>query len=198
MNENKSVPLIAICGHPGVGKSTLQTILAQDYGIVPVDDGAIIREHVMQILDLDYETVSTQEGKARKVRFCGRDWVVREALGEYGNLIEAMFGEHAIPRIAVRRVLREHAEHSKNIGYSFGSVRRNQGQVYQDTPGGAVVEITRPGVAESPYEFDRYDTSLVRFRIHNDIEGVEALRQKVAHSDLAAWIRNHRERKEKT
>lgn len=153
---------IALCGNPKSGKSLAQEILKELYGTAPVDDGAPLREFAMQNLGLTRDQVFTQSGKLETVEILGRQWQVRELLGELGNRYEGMFGKDILPFIAINR-----ADQAKAPSFSFGSVRRDQGRMYQ-ARGGIVIEIVNPGAGPSNYEFDQYDRSIVDYRVMND------------------------------
>lgn len=158
--------MIALCGAPGAGKTEVQAYLAQTYGVHPVDDGHPLRDFAVRHLGLSAGDVLTQAGKASvRVFPGGRHLRVREALGELGNRIEELFGPDAIPEMAYNWA-KHHAQVSRCAGYSFGSVRRQQGRFYGER-GAVVVEIVRPGcVIEN--EFDEYDPTLASLTIYNN------------------------------
>lgn len=165
--------LIAICGAPKAGKSVVQTFLAREYGVKPVDDGAPLRDFAVRHCGLTGHQVYTQEGKADYVVLPGgRGMLVRKFLGELGNSIEALMGPEAIPEMALLQCQAAGA-------YSFGSTRRKQGAVFK-RHGGKVIEIVRPG-CEIVNEFDRYDQSLVDFSIPNTGD-IRQLERRVAHA----------------
>ncbi len=161
MPKNLPPRVIALCGHPGSGKSTAQRLLEERFGVIPVDDGWPMRDVAIEHLGFTREDVTTQEGKARTVEFAGKEFQVRWFLGEFGNCIEALLGPDAIPLMAARRL-----EPGKI--YSIGSCRRDQGLVWKKL-GGIVVQIDNPAVAPSQYEFDRFDEGLVNCVITNDL-----------------------------
>lgn len=172
---------IALCGHPKSGKSTTQKILQLNFGVYQVDDGLVLREFAVKELGLSWFQVSTQTGKAETVERFGRTWTVRELLGQFGNAIEGVFGKHALPHMAIQK-------HEKDAGpFSYGSVRRDQGRVYQDA-GGIVIEIQNPEALPSPHEFDRFDSSIVDYIIVNDglARGLDA---QAAYRDLEEKVR---------
>lgn len=180
----KNIPnYIALCGHPGSGKSLVQAILNKDYGTTGVDDGLPLREFAVRNLGLTWDQVMTQEGKKETVIVCDKPWIVREILGELGNRFEAMFGKWIMPEMALNRV-KPYAYPGSS--FSFGSVRRDQG-LYYKRHGGIVIGIDRPDVTPSPFEFDKFDPSVVDYWITNDAplrglsftEGYEDLRAKV-------------------
>lgn len=102
----------------------------------------------------------TQEGKDGMTEVCGMPMKVREVLGRAANSLEREFGEDIMAWLAVKGCRPD--QH-----YSFGSVRRQQGRVYKSL-GGIVIGIRRPGVGPSPFEFDRFDESVVDIWIEND------------------------------
>lgn len=162
--------LIGLCGHPKSGKSEVQRILAEEYGIIPVDDGFVLRKFAVDNLGLTWDDVMTQEGKANYTRILGRDWQNRDILGTLGKKLEDMFGEHIMPMIAVNAC-------DPDGFYSFGSVRKTQGHYYNQR-GGVVIEVIRPGALPSGYDFDKYDQSAVKRTILND-GSLEDLRVEV-------------------
>lgn len=157
---NNLPDIIALCGNPKAGKSEIQKILQQEFNYQPVDDGAIIRRFGMSELGLTHDQVYTQAGKLETVEIMGRVWTVRELLGVYGNQLEAMFGKHVMPYFGTRNL-------DPNQFYSFASVRRDQGAFYKER-GGVVIGVRNPTAGPSPYEFDRFDESLVDIWIDND------------------------------
>lgn len=151
---------IAICGNPKSGKTEVQNILQEVYGVTPVDDGRVIRRFAIDYLGLTEDDVYTQAGKAGFVDILGKNWQVRDILGSYGNQLEAMFGKHVMPMLGTRTL-------PEGGNYSFGSVRRDQGLFYQKA-GGIVIWVKDATVGPSPYEFDSFDTSIVDFVLNND------------------------------
>ncbi len=202
---SRTSTLIALCGAPGSGKTTTQRLLTELFGIEPVDDGDIIRRHVMDLTGLTPDDVYSQEGKLRHVTVFGKKWQVRQLLGEYGNLVEALLGDEAIPEIAIRSVLRQNVTPSGQFwgdnkspnGYSFGSVRRQQGAAYKRA-GGVVVEVLSGLKEASEWEFDSYDRSLVDFTIHNPGTSLEGLRRAILQSPLTDWINGARDTRLRT
>jgi hypothetical protein len=162
MTHDVTIPrYIALCGNPGAGKSEVQRILRESYGVQPVDDGHAIRAIAVEHMGLTWDQVRTQAGKRETVELAGKDWVVRDLLGQIGNQLEALLGPHAMPFLSERLVA------DKSGSFSFGSVRRDQGRYYQER-GGVVIEIVNPKAGPSAYEFDRYDPSVVDVTIQND------------------------------
>jgi hypothetical protein len=187
--------IIAICGLPKSGKSTLQDILHRKYNVRPWDDGSILRQHMQRISGLNIEEFATQEGKKRQSIIGSVLWEHRKALGEYGNLLEAMFGENIIPEIACREI-QQHFQESRDIRtlhsiergvYSCASVRRKQGVTYKKY-GGIVVEVIRPGVEPTGNEFDEYDQSLVDVTLLNKGNTVEEFERQIEKSALPEMI----------
>lgn len=172
---------IALCGLPGSGKSTVQEILRSNHGVYPVDDGWPLRDICVRYLNLSTQQVCSQEGKKEFVDILDKNWQVREILGEMGNRLEAMFGEHIIPFMVTNSLV-------GNGPYSFGSCRKSQGWFYKSL-GGIVIEVRRPGIAPSPFAFDRFDADAVDYVIENNgsIEDLPA-----AVEDLVAMIGAHR------
>ena len=175
MFEQTPVPtfprLVALCGHPKSGKSEVQLTLNKVFGYQPVDDGFALRKFAVESLGLSWDDVQSQAGKARSTQILGLEWINREILGEFGNRLEVMFGEHIMPFMATRHL-------NPNQLYSFGSVRKTQGAFYKDL-GGVVIGVRRPGVGPSGYAFDLFDESLVDHWIDND-GTLDDLRMKAA------------------
>ncbi len=173
---------IAICGNPTSGKSTAQRLLHNALGYVPVDDGRPLRDIAVKWLGLTEHQVTTQVGKLEMVEINGRQWQVRDVLGEIGNAFEEKFGGDVIPLMAMQHygLLGE----ISRGGYSFGSVRRKQGHFYR-RHGGMVIEIERPGVGPSSFEFDRYDKDAIDFTVINDTS-VEELEARLCDA-VAQW-----------
>lgn len=155
--------LIAICGYPGAGKSTVQKILADKYSVQPVDDGLALRRFCVDSLGMSWDDVQTAEGKSSFVEILGKRWQRRKILGEIGNQLEEMFGDHIMPFMATRSL-----EPSKS--YSFGSVRKNQGEFFRQA-GGVVIGVRNWAVGPSPHAFDRFDEDLVDVWIENNYVG---------------------------
>lgn len=170
---------IGLCGNPKSGKSEVQRILNKFYQYIPIDDGEVLRQFAMKYLGLSESDVYTQEGKAEYTNILGKEWQNRDILGTLGKQLEDMFGEHIMPFISTRGL-------DGQGYYSFGSVRKTQGQFFLDN-GGLVIEIVNPGAGPSPYDFDKYDSKLCQVRITNDAmylgatkeQGIRDLEDKV-------------------
>lgn len=152
--------IIALCGNPKSGKSTAAELLSETYGYTIVDDGLPLRKIAMEYLGLTENQVFTQGGKQEFVNLNGRDWQVREILGEIGNAFEEKFGGDIIPLMSFS-TMRE-GEH-----YVLGSVRREQGHFWADK-GAIIIEIENPEAGPSSFEFDLYSKSAVQHRVIND------------------------------
>ena len=160
MSRIRKIPhIIAICGLPGSGKSEVQKRLSSK-GIIPIDDGAPLREFAINNLGLTVADVYTQDGKLRTTRLLNKEWQHRQLLGDLGVQLEAMLGENIMPFMATRKLWTHQS-------YSFGSVRRRQAEFYKSL-GGFVLGVRRPDVEPSPYEFDQFDESLIDMWIEND------------------------------
>ncbi len=160
-------PIIALCGYPKAGKSTVQKILADLYDVVPLDDGLPLREIAMNYLGLTHEQATTQEGKAETVDINGTPWLVRDVLGQIGNAMEEKFGGDVIPLMAVNRFgLDRTGSIERRQSVSFASVRRQQGWFWRKR-GALVIEVRRPG-AEMGAEFNAYDPLAAHCWIEND------------------------------
>jgi len=162
-NTTPTLPrFIAICGNPKSGKSLVQEILFQNYGVQPIDDGEPMRDFAIRHLGLTYEDCYTQEGKLRFTNVLGEDWQNRKILGELGNRFEEMFGKHIMPWMAVQKTK------GRPGSFSFGSVRRDQGAFYKSQGPALILEVDNPLASPSPYEFDRFDREIVDIRLNND------------------------------
>lgn len=171
--------IVALCGHPRHGKSTVQVFL-QELGIRPLDDGRPIRLEGMKRFGLTWEQVSTQEGKLQIIEAFGRQMEVREALGLIGKENEDTDPGHWAERAL--ELLREEGDGGP---VSFGSVRRTQGFSYRDR-GGLVIEIRDPRKPDSPYDFDHYDPLAITHTVVND-GTLEQLRARV-HSIVRPYL----------
>ncbi len=156
----KTPKIVALCGKPGSGKSTAAELLKEAYGYKIVDDGLPLRKMAMDYLGLTEDQVFTQDGKLEMVSLNGRDFQVREILGEIGNAFEEKFGGDIIPFMSLNQM--QDGEH-----YVLGSVRREQGHFWADQ-GALVIEIDNPEAEVSKFEFDRYSTAAVQHTVLND------------------------------
>ena len=166
---------IAICGHPGSGKTEVQNILEDEFGVMPIDDGHALRAFAVNNLpDVTWTDVITQEGKMREITVCGVKMTVRKFLGDLGQALEDRFGEAIMPEMALNA-----ADNILDQVFSFGSVRKNQAETYLATGQAVVIEVIRPGVGPSGNVFDLYNEQLVIMQIHNS-GTLEQLRQRVS------------------
>ena len=152
--------LVALCGWPQSGKTTLAEYLSDEYGAQVVDDGAILREACMALYGLDWGDLYTQEGKAKTIKVCDKVYTHRQLAGHLGNLLEQFYGEQFVPEQTLRRLLKHTPELDGAPFYVFPSVRRTQGITWRNA-GGMVVAIERPGLKFSGNDFDAFDESLV-------------------------------------
>lgn len=175
-----SIPkIIGLCGNPTSGKTTAAEIINDVYGHEIADDGRPLRMIAINYFGLTPEQVFTQEGKLEKVTLNGREWTVREILGELGNAFEEKFGGDIIP-------IMSHNALPKGSYATFGSVRREQGKFWRDR-GALILEIINPDAGPSPYEFDRYNPDYAHHRIIND--GLSrGLSKEEARRDLTAKL----------
>lgn len=177
-------PLIAIVGQPGAGKSLVQGILAEEFGIAAVDDGNVLRQMAVMLFDLSEDDVLTSEGKKRTVRVNNEERTVRWILGELGNALEERFGRGVVAEWAIRTALehwrRTDAAARPRGGYSFGSVRKMQPWTYLHH-GGFVLEVVRHDIDRSPHAFDSYAKGAIDYTIVNPGDSVENLRAVLRH-----------------
>lgn len=152
--------LIALCGHPGSGKTKVAEILAAQYGYAISDDGLPLRKIAMDHLGLTWNQCFTQDGKLEKLDLIGREWEARQVLGEIGNAFEEKFGGDIIPYMSYRGQDPEQR-------YVMGSVRREQGQFWA-SKGALVVEVVNAYVKPSKFEFDYYNPRHVHRHIQNN------------------------------
>lgn len=161
MPFNTNIPrIIALCGKIKSGKSTAADLLKEAYGYKIVDDGLPLRKIAMDYFGLTETQVFTQEGKMEMVNINGREWQVREILGEIGNAFEEKFGNDIIPLMSLNQMNDEDC-------YVLGSVRREQGHFWADQ-GGMVIEIDNPDAQETQFEFDNYSEAAVHHTVLND------------------------------
>lgn len=159
--------LIALCGPPKAGKSTVQKILHETYGIEPHDDARLLRQTAMRVYGFTWEQVSTQEGKASIVEIAGKRADVRHFMGELGLAIERIHGSNFFP-------WRE-LEHLKSVYgpnfergpiLSFGSARLEQPRFFREN-GALVIEVLCDKVQASRNPYDVYDGSPAHIVIRN-------------------------------
>lgn len=151
--------LIALCGKPTSGKTTVAELLRDTLAYNIADDGLPLRHIAMQHLGLTHHQCFTQEGKLEAVALNGRQWTAREVLGEIGNAFEEKFGGDIIPMMTHRSL-------TKTGRYVMSSCRRDQCGYWRNQ-GALVLEILNDDVPESPYEFDRYDPGYAHAQIAN-------------------------------
>lgn len=156
---------IALCGHPGAGKTEVAGILQKVYGFTIVDDSRCLRDAAIALYGLTEEQVNTQTGKTSYVEVCGRRFQVRQLLGDLGKDQEDRFGEQFTPETAVSSA-QQLAKTTSAKRFVFPSVRKTQGITYK-RHNGIIIEIDRPGTKPSQYVFDRFDSSLVDLVISN-------------------------------
>lgn len=187
---NKPI-IIALCGVPKSGKTLVQQLLHKHWGVVPWDDGDILRQHLVEISGLPIESFTTQEGKSSQSVIGDVQWEHRRALGEYGNALERMFGDQIIAHIACRRIFEHFLSQGANLGlharkscvYSCASVRKNQGVTYKSN-GGIVVEVLRDSAADTGNGFDLYNRDIIDLTIENHTTSQDELLEQIETSGL--------------
>lgn len=168
--------IFAICGQPKSGKTTLAQLLKKKLGYEIIDDAQPLRSIATRHFGLSSADVMTQSGKLKQVEFMGRQWTVRQILGEIGNALEDKFGVNVIPELAYRRI-RRMMERKSVEHFVVPSVRRDQG-IFWQSKGAIVVEIYNPNVPVSTFEFDQYNKSIIDIRLINDFDP-----ERIADSD---------------
>lgn len=160
--------IIGICGFPTHGKSTAQRFL-EILGVEARDDGDILRTKVAEQFNLTWGDVSTQEGKLKVITgLDGQPTTIRKLLGEYGNVLEARYGENYIAEEAIRKLISERSAASSVQPASFGSIRKSQPSAYK-AAGGFIIEVLDPRKPVSPlHNFDEFDRDDVDVIIFND------------------------------
>lgn len=166
---------IALCGYPETGKSTVQDILNDLAGVIPVDDAKPFREVAKMMYGLTDFDVSTQKGKSSYINVCGEKIQIRKIIGDIGTYFEEKHGTEFKAELAVKNALKN-PEYNDDTILSFGSCRLNQGHVYKRN-GGIVVEVLRDG-KKANHDFDIYDKSAVDITLYNN-SSIEDLKQQI-------------------
>ena len=193
----KLPPFIALCGHPGSGKTTAAEIICEAFECEILDTGGPLREIAMNYLGLTRQQVYTQESKASIVQVNGVEWPVRKILGDLGKQLEDMFGEEVMPFMShqlIQRRLTKVFDENDMPTFVDPSCRKIQAH-YWKRHGGLVIGINNPLAGPSPYDFDKFDETAVDVWIENDglargMEPHEALRDlegKVVNTILQ-WV----------
>lgn len=159
--------MIGLCGHPGHGKSTVQSIL-KTMGVEPIDDSIALRNLAMDRWNLTKHQVTAQEGKSQIIEAYGERMTVRKAMGLLGKEFEQENPNYWID-LAI-----DGLETTRPV--SFGSVRMNQGLSIKKH-GGVVVEVRNLWRAPSGHDFDQYNREIVDLVIDNsgDLENLRSL-----------------------
>ena len=162
--------IIALCGRPGSGKTTLAKILKCNLGYEIIDDAMPMRDIAMRHFGLTPEDVFTQHGKRKNIEFMNEDWTVREILGQIGNALEDKFGPDVIPTMAFMQMNKEQNAHKNFV---LPSVRRKQG-LFWESKGALVVEVYNPYIIDRrPFAFDQYDKSAIELQVTNNFNPAE-------------------------
>lgn len=172
-----SVPsIIALCGNPDSGKTTVAGLLESQYGYEPVDDGAPLREIAVKYMGFQHHQAYTQEGKLEFVELDDKKFQCRQVLGETGSAFESKFGDNILGDIAYRTSIKSGLNQGRK--FSLGSVRRDQG-LFWKSKGGIVVEVLNENSRVSEFEFDKYNRDCIDFQIENDGKSMENLLKQI-------------------
>lgn len=138
-----------------------KTILGKTYEIKDLYDN-------MQSMVIEFHKTSPEVMKNRKI------------LGQFGLLFENYYGHLFFPEIAIQKAYKMY-ENEEMPTISFGSVRADQGKIYQQH-NGLVVEIKRPGYDVAHNDFDQYNKSIIDITINNpgDKEPLENLIKEIS------------------
>lgn len=172
-------PFIAVCGDPHSGKTEVQHILQQDYGVIAIDSARIIRDTAKLLYGLTESDVSTQTGKAIMTKVGDRFYTVRELIGRVGCFLEAQHGEHAVIELTLRTLSDFHRRHLECGGSLSFSVRMRQAALLRDA-GGVCLGVRSSRGIPSHLASDHYEVSLIDHWIEHDGIDRDYLRQAVA------------------
>lgn len=151
--------IIALCGYPCSGKSTLQRYFAERYGFSAIDDAGFIRQEAMRRHSLTLEDVSTEDGKQKLIETENGVRTVRAIMADISDEFIAAYGTQYKPQQALLA-----AQGQDRV--CFASVRRDEAKTYRDA-GALIIEIMRPACGPLT-QADDYDRTLVDITLHND------------------------------
>ena len=171
---------ICLNGWPKAGKDEVAKIFGKHLNAETVDDGLPLRLAAPHLYGFDQSWPFSQEGKMKMVQTPTGPRSVRDLLGTLGNQQEAEFGNGFMPFRALQLAAEVEARAGHDMHFVFPSVRKDQGQFYQEFAPGQVtiIQVDRPDVEPSPFAFDIWDRTKVDAVIHND-GSLEALEQSV-------------------
>lgn len=172
--------IIAVCGPPQAGKSTVADIISKHYGYDVCDDAKYVRDATKAYYQLLDWHVYTNEGKKSYVKVpTGEVWMVRDLMAHVGDFVEELHGDRFKPLLAIQ----QNSPNSKGI--IFPSVRGDEGYVYKEY-GGVVIEVvgSQNHIASTS---DEYNKNAVDYTIVNN-ETIDKLQQKVV--ELFSAIQN--------
>lgn len=155
--QRKSFPttysnLIGLTGKPGSGKSEVSRILTQKYNFQLIDTKDKLRMICSEITGIPYSTFQNTAGKASLYQGI----TLRELMGEVANSIENILGFDYFPKEALKQY--------KGGWAVVDSLRKDQALAF----GGKIVEVTSRRSLKSNFSFDKYDRSLIHYKLVNN------------------------------
>lgn len=166
--------LIALCGYPKAGKSTVQKLITERYGFKTVDDSRPLRDAAKILFSLSEWHVNTQEGKSQTIRTLDGEKTIRQILGELGDHAERI-DPFALPRRAIEAI----RQNDPTGDFVFASVRKSQNAYLKSEHDAFIIEVRRRGCTALG-DFDRYDRAPIDLTIDNDFMNTAQLRHALA------------------
>ena len=162
--------IIALCGYPNSGKTTVQHML-HDHGYQSIDDAAPLRRAAEALYGLPIGITDTQEGKASRVKIGNKEYCVRDLIGSMGEAGVRLHG----PSFKIDRII---PYLNPTQYYTMGSCRGEEAK-YWKHHGANIIEIQRPNIPIPLHARDRYNPDYIDYTIHNNTD-LSTLRQQVA------------------